>query len=161
MQELKDNDEVLVHDVGETENEFSNTGKEKKIKRLIIFLILLLIIAGIVVAIILIVRNSDEDSEEKSDPKPEPEPQPDKEKVDILMKDSEFIKSKSTTKKYELIQLKGSKYKFVLVQDPKTVKAGIEIRTKFGFNTEVIDGFAHYAEHVFFRGTEKSLTFLA
>ena len=145
MQELKDNDEVLVHDVGETENEFTNTGKEKKIKRLILILILLLIIAGIVVAIILIVRNSDEDSEEKSDPKPEPEPEPDKEKVDILMKDSEFIKPKGTTKKYELIQLKGSKYKFVLVQDPKTVKAGIEIRTKW---------FAHYAEHVFFRGTE-------
>ncbi len=160
MQELKDNDEVLVHDVGETENEFTNTGKEKKIKRLILILILLLIIAGIVVAIILIVRNSDEDSEEKSDPKPEPEPEPkpepepDKEKVDILMKDSEFIKPKGTTKKYELIQLKGSKYKFVLVQDPKTVIAGIEIRTKFGSNTEVIDGFAHYAEHVFFRGTE-------
>ena len=168
MQELKENDEVLVHDVGETENEFSNTGKEKKIKRLIIFLVLILVIAGIVVTIILLLNKSEPEPKTEPEPKPqpgpgpgpgpqpepEPEPEPDTEKVDILLKDSDFVKPKSTTKKYELIQLKGSKYKFILVKDPKTVKAGIEIRTKFGFNTEVIDGFAHYAEHVFFRGTE-------
>ena len=45
------------------------------------------------------------------------------------------------------------------MHDPKTVKAGVEIRTKFGFNTEPIDGFAHYAEHVFFRGTENVTEF--
>ena len=66
------------------------------------------------------------------------------------MNDSDFVKPKSLTKKFELIHLKGTNYSFILVQDPKTVKAGVEIRTKFGFNTEPIDGFAHYAEHVFF-----------
>ena len=75
------------------------------------------------------------------------------------MNDSDFVKPKSLTKKFELIQLKGTNYSFILVQDPKTVKAGVEIRTKFGFNTEPIDGFAHYAEHVFFRGTEKVTEF--
>ena len=53
------------------------------------------------------------------------------------------------------MQLKDSKYKFFLVHDPKTVTEGIEIRTNFGFSTDIFDGFAHYAEHVFFEGTEE------
>ena len=59
------------------------------------------------------------------------------------MKDSDFVKPKSFSKNFELIQLKESKYNIILVQDPKIVK-GIEKR-KFDFNTDVIDGFAHYA----------------
>ena len=47
------------------------------------------------------------------------------------MNDSDFVKPKSLTKKFELIHLKGTNYSFILVQDPKTVKAGVEIRTKF------------------------------
>ena len=142
--ELKEDEEMLVHDAGDTE--FTNTGKEKKIKRIIILLILLLIIAGIIILIVLLLKKSD-----KSKPK--------QKNIDILLKDSDFVKPKSFSKNFELIQLKDSKYKIILVQDPKTVKEGVEIRTKFGFNTDVIDGFAHYAEHVFFRGTEKVTEF--
>ena len=142
--ELKEDEEMLVHDAGDTE--FTNTGKEKKIKRIIILLIFLLIIAGIIIAIVLLLKKSD-----KSKPKPK-----NLENIDILKKDSDFVKPKSFSKNFELIQLKDSKYKIILVQDPKTVKAGVEIRTKFGYNTDVIDGFAHYAEH-FFLDVQKKL----
>ena len=152
--ELKEDQEILVHDVGETEPEFTNTGKEKKIKRLIIILIILLIIAAIIVTLVLLLRKSDDDDE----PDKPDDHKPDQKNFNILMEDSNFTKPKSLTKKFELIQLKGSNYSFVLVHDPKTVKAGVEIRTKFGFDTEPIDGFAHYAEHVFFRGTQKVTT---
>ena len=71
------------------------------------------------------------------------------------MKDSQFIKPKGSLKKYELIQIKDSKYKCLLFHDPKTSGGGLEIRTNFGSDTDVIDGFSHYAEHIFFEGTEK------
>ena len=72
------------------------------------------------------------------------------------MKESDFIMPQSNSKKIQIIQLKESKYKFILVHDPKTVNAGIEFRTKLGFNTEILDGLAHYAEHVWFQGTKLS-----
>ena len=53
------------------------------------------------------------------------------------MKESDFITSQSTTKKIQLIKLKESNYTFILVHDPKTINAGIEFRTNFGFSTEV------------------------
>ena len=83
-------------------------------------------------------RKSDESNESN-------ESKSDQKNIDIIMKDSDFVKPKSSTKNFELIQLKESNYQVILVHDPKTVKAGVEIRTKFGFNTDVIDGFAHYA----------------
>ena len=97
-------------------------------------------------------RKSDDEADQ---PQPQPKPEPDQKNFAVLMKDLDFVKPKSLTKKFELIQLNGINYSFILVQDPKTVKTGVEIRTKFGFNKESIDGFTHYAEHVFFRGTEK------
>ena len=57
-------------------------------------------------------------------------------------------------KKYEIIELKKSKYKFILINDPKTLNGGLDIRSIFGFHTDIIDGFAHYAEHIFFGGTK-------
>ena len=137
--ELKGMDEVLVHDVGETEPEFTNDGKSKKIKRLIVFSIILIVIVAIVVTVILLVRDKDED----------------KDNTTILMDDDDFIKPNNTNKKYQLIELEKSKYKFILVHDPYTANGGIEIKTNFGCNSEVIDGFAHYAEHIFFGGTKK------
>ena len=134
--ELKGKDEVLINDIDE--KEFSNTGKEKKIKRIIIFSIILLVIAVIILIIVLALKKSD-----------------DNEKYEILLSDSKFEKPKNFLKQYEFIKIKDSKYKFFLVHDPKTVSAGIEFRTNFGFTTDVIDGFAHYAEHIFFEGTEE------
>ncbi len=76
------------------------------------------------------------------------------EKFKVILSDGQIKKQLHTNKKYEIIQLTQSKYKFILIHDPNTLNGGIEIRTKFGFNTELIDGFAHYAEHVFLGGTE-------
>ena len=141
---MADKEEGLVGSVG---NEFNESDmKSRRIKRIIIFSVVFLVIAAIVVILVLVLKDSDKDnSNEKKDLKP-----------DIIMRDSDFIKPKSTTKKVELIELKESKYKFILVHDPKTVNAGIELRTNFGFNTEILDGLAHYAEHVFFEGTKSS-----
>ena len=146
-QELREREEVLVHDVGDTE--FTNTGKEKKIKRLIIFSAIILVIVAIVVIIILVTKSDDsKDNEDEGE-------DVDDKKYKVLFNDSQFIKPKNFIKQYEFIQLKDSKYKFFLIHDPKTVTEGIEIRTKFGFATDIIDGFAHYAEHVFFEGTKE------
>ena len=146
-QELQEREEVLVHDVGDTE--FTNSGKEKKIKRLIIFAVIILVIVAIVI-IIIYVTQSDDDKDNEN----EGEDVDDK-KFKVLLNDSQFAKPKNFIKQYEFIQLKDSKYKFFLIHDPKTVTEGIIIRTNFGYSTDIIDGFAHYAEHVFFEGTEE------
>ena len=134
-------DEVFVEDAGETVGEFSVDGKKKKMIRVILFLLILVIIAGVIVALIFILKKDDDDD--------------DKDRTKTLMTDNQFIKPKNTIKQYELIELDKSKYKFILVHDPHTFTAGIEIRTNSGFNTEFADGFAHYAEHIFFEGNEK------
>ena len=77
-----------------------------------------------------------------------------KEKTTIIMENEKFNKPKNTKKQYQLIKLKKSGYKFILIHDPYTVNGGLEIKTNLGFNTEFVDGFAHYAEHIFFGGTE-------
>lgn len=133
-------DEVFVEDAGETVGEFSVDGKKKKMIRIILFLLILVIIAGVIIALIFILKKDDDD---------------DKDRTKTLMTDNQFIKPKNTIKKYELIELDKSKYKFILVHDPHTLTAGIEIKTNSGFNTEFADGFAHYAEHTFFEGNEK------
>ena len=91
--------------------------------------------------LILLLKKDDDDDE--------------KDETTILMENEEFNKPKNTNKEYQLIQLKKSGYKFILVHDPYTTNGGLEIKTNLGFNTEFADGFAHYAEHVFFGGTEK------
>ena len=139
--ELKGMDEVLVHDVGETEPEFTGDLKKKKITRVIIIAVALILIVAIVVTLILLLKKDDDDDE--------------KDETTILMENEEFNKPKNTNKEYQLIQLKKSGYKFILVHDPYTTNGGLEIKTNLGFNTEFADGFAHYAEHVFFGGTEK------
>ena len=72
----------------------------------------------------------------------------------ILYTNDKIIKPLNTIKKYEIIELKKSKYKFILINDPKTLNGGLDIRSIFGFHTDIIDGFAHYAEHIFFGGTK-------
>ena len=145
----KNEDENLIGPIDdELEGVEPKKGKTKKI--IIISILSFLVIASLTVTLFLILKNSGKnqdysDSEEKKDLK-----------YDILMKESDFIMPQSNTKKIQLIQLKESKYKFILVHDPKTVNAGIEFRTNFGFNTEVLDGLAHYAEHVWFEGTKLS-----
>ena len=145
--ELKEGEEVLIGDLGETEPDFKNQGKSKKLKRLLIFSILLIIIIAIVVVLVLLLKKDDKKEEE-----PEKKVE---DTTEILMDDSDFIKPNNTIKKYQLIKVKNSHYKFILVHDPKTLTAGIDFRTNFGFNTEIIDGFAHYAEHIFLGGTEE------
>ena len=146
--ELRGKEEALVGSVG---NEFDESElKSRKIKRIVIIVIAIVVVAAIVVTLVLLLKDSDKDKEDQGSG------ENNELKPDILMTDSDFIKPKSTTKKFQLVELKESKYKFILVQDPKTVNAGIEFRTHFGFCTEVLDGLAHYAEHVWFQGTSRT-----
>ena len=138
LKEKDDKEEVFVGEVGETD--FPESGKKKKIIRIVILIVILLVLVGIGVTLFFLLRGDKKEDK--------------KEKATILMDDSKFKKPKTLTKKYELVELKDSKYKFILVHDPITLNGGIEIRTKYGFNTGPIDGFAHYAEHIFFHGTK-------
>ena len=138
LKEKDDKEEVFVGEVGETD--FPEPGKKKKIIRIVILIAVLLVLVGIGVTLFFLLRGDKKEDK--------------KEKATILMDDSKFKKPKTLTKKYELVQLKDSKYKFILVHDPITLNGGIEIRTKYGFDTEPIDGFAHYAEHIFNHGTK-------
>ena len=149
MSDDKDKDEDLIGPIGE-EFEDIDSKKGKTTKIIIIIVLASLVIVSLAVTLFFILKNSakdkdDSDSKEKKDLQ-----------YDILMKESDFIMPQSNSKKIQIIQLKESKYKFILVHDPKTVNAGIEFRTKLGFNTEILDGLAHYAEHVWFQGTKLS-----
>ena len=144
---MSDKNDVLMGSAGEGFDD--SEMKSRKKKRIIILVAIIIIIAAIVVTLVFVLKGSDGKDEGK-------ERQDSDLKPDILMKDSEFLKPVSTTKSFQLVELKESKYKFILVHDPKSVNAGLEFRTNFGFSTEVLDGLAHYAEHVFFRGTKNS-----
>lgn len=137
-------------EVGESpEPELQEEAKKKKVKRIILFSVILLIVIAVVIAVIIFLKLSSGDKKESESKETS------NEKYNVLYSDSQISKPLHTNKKYEVIKLKDNDYTFVLVHDPKTVTGGLEIRTKFGFNTEIIDGFAHYAEHIFFGGTEK------
>ena len=142
---MKDKNVELLGSLGNDPND--DEIKCRRIKRIIILIAIILVIAAIVVTLVLVLKGSDKKEEDKPTQDLIP---------DILMKDSDFIKPISTTKEIQLIELKESKYKFILVHDPKTVNSGLQYRTNFGFCTEVLDGLAHYAEHVFFEGTKSS-----
>ena len=45
---------------------------------------------------------------------------------------------------------------FILINNPNTLESGIEIKSKLGFQTDIIDGFSHFAEHIFFGGSKKN-----
>ena len=115
--------------------------------RIIILSVALIIIAAIVVTIIILVNKDDDDDDKKED-------EGEKDETTILMRNEDFNKPKNTKKEYQLIQLKNSGYKFILIHDPFTTNGGLEIKTNLGFLTEFEDGFAHYAEHIFSGGTE-------
>ena len=116
--------------------------------RIIILSVALIIIAAIVVTIIILVNKDDDDDDDKKEDEGE------KDETTILMRNEDFNKPKNTKKEYQLIQLKNSGYKFILIHDPFTTNGGLEIKTNLGFLTEFEDGFAHYAEHIFSGGTE-------
>ena len=119
--------------------------KKKKIKRIILFSAIAVVIIAIIVVIILVTRK---DSDDKPDEKKE-------ETYTVLFNNSKINKPNHTQKEYQIIQLDKSKNIFILIKDPKTLNGAIEIRTNLGFHTEVIDGFAHYSEHIFFGGSQR------
>ena len=111
---------------------------------------MLVIISLFLVIIIKISQNSGNDQEKSLTPK---------DSYKTLYNDSEIKVHPNDHKTYEIIEFKNSKNKFILISDPYTYDSGIAIKTKFGYYTSIIDGFAHYAEHIFFGGSKKYLAF--
>jgi len=148
-EELQNKDEVFIGEIGDSaEPELQKEAKKKKVKRIILFSVILLVTISI--AIIISIFQKISDDKNKSQGK-----DISNENFNILYSDSQISKPLHTNKKYEVIKLNNNDYIFILVHDPKTLTGGLEIRTKFGFHTDLIDGFSHYAEHIFFGGTEK------
>lgn len=141
--------DLMLDDIA---NELSPELKKKRTIRIIIAVVILVVLVAITVTLILVLKK-DDDEDPTDEPTSHEDPTP-KDRTKILMSDSQFRKPKNTNKKYELIELEKSKYKFLLVEDPKTFNGGIEVRTGYGFNHELADGLAHYAEHIFFGGAE-------
>ncbi len=73
----------------------------------------------------------------------------------IIFPNEKIKKPLKTNKKYEIIKLKNN-YTFILINNPNTLESGIEIKSKLGFQTDIIDGFSHFAEHIFFGGSKKN-----
>ena len=123
--------------------------KKKKITRIIVFASIIVVVIVIIVVIVVVTTKDSNDSSENDQPN-------DKEETYTVLFDSSKIpKPNHTKKEYQIIQLDKSKNIFMLIKDPKSLNGAIEIRTNLGFHTEVIDGFAHYSEHIFFGGSER------
>ena len=127
--------------------------KKKRIIRIIILSAIVLVISAIIVTVVLLTKKSDENEGDNTDNTNNTPSQ--EETITILYDNTQIKKPNHTNKEYQIIQLDKSKYKFMLIKDPKSLNGALEIRTNLGFDTEVIDGFAHYAEHTFFGGTER------
>ena len=141
-------DIIFQKDPEEPKIYIDNSLKKKKI--ISISLLLLVIISLFLVIIIKISQNSGNDQEKSLTPK---------DSYKTLYNDSEIKVHPNDHKTYEIIEFKTSKNKFILISDPYTYDSGIAIKTKFGYYTSIIDGFAHYAEHIFFGGSKKYLAF--
>ena len=120
--------------------------RKRKITRIVILIAIILVIIAIIIIVVVFTTKDSGDS--KNSIKEE-------ETYTVLFDNSKIIKPNHTLKEYQIIQLDKSKYTFMLIKDPKNLNGAIETRTNLGFNTEVIDGFAHYSEHIFFGGTER------
>ena len=97
---MKDKDEILV---AKGESEYDDEIKKKKMMRIIIFSIIALVIIAIIVTLFLVLRDSYDKDKSNSDSKN------DDLKPKTLMTDSDFIKPKSISKTYELIEIQENK----------------------------------------------------
>ena len=75
------------------------------------------------------------------------------EPIEILMNDSSIIKPITTKLKSRIIRLKNGLV-VGMVSDPNIYKSGIAFGIPYGSNIDLIPGFAHYAEHLFFGGSK-------
>ena len=76
-----------------------------------------------------------------------------REPIEILMNDSSIIKPITTKLKSRIIRLKNGLV-VGMVSDPNIYKSGIAFGIPYGKNIDLIPGFAHYAEHLFFGGSK-------
>ena len=132
--------EILIKNPNEN-NSLLNEEKNMQKKRRII--LLTLIIITLIIIIFIIRENIPENNIKKN------------KNFKIIFPNEKIKKPLKTNKKYEIIKLKNN-YTFILINNPNSLESGIEIKSKLGFQTDIIDGFSHFAEHIFFGGSKKN-----
>ena len=72
----------------------------------------------------------------------------------VLLNDSKIHKPLSSNLKSEIIQLKNG-LQAILISEKNTTISSIDIETSYGSCLDIIPGFAHFSEHMAFRGGKK------
>ena len=117
--------------------------RNKKLKKLkIIIPIVVLIIIALIIVIILLTLPKDSKNEEKEST------------FQILLKDSQIHKPLSSNITTEVIKLKNGLHA-ILISEKNTNISSINVETPYGSSLDIIGGFAHFAEHMAFRGGNK------
>ena len=75
------------------------------------------------------------------------------EPIEILMNDSNITKPYTTKISSRIIRLKNGLV-VGMVSDPNIYTSGITFSIAYGLNIDLVPGFAHYAEHLFFGGSK-------
>ena len=143
MSELNLKFEIMAEK--DIENELLKDDNKKKKKKIILITIIILIIIFISLLLYKFIpkKNQIKINENNS---------PINFKIEYI---NEKIKKPSkTNNKYEIIKL--NNYSIILINNPITTDFGFVIYSKIGFHTDIIDGFAHFSEHIFFGGSKNN-----
>ena len=76
-----------------------------------------------------------------------------KEDFTVLMTNDKILKPYTYNLSSEVIKLKNG-IKAILVSEPNSTSSGISILSYYGSALDVIQGFAHFSEHMAFRGSK-------
>ena len=127
-------------------NEFPQNKKKKLIVRLIIIFSILIVLAIIAVIIVFTLpKNTEDKKDDDEDGNPY---------FKILLNDSQIDKPLSSNLETEIIQLKNG-LTAILISEKNFTISSIDIETPYGSNLDFISGFAHFAEHMVYRGGKK------
>ena len=141
MSELNLKFEIMVEK--DIENELLKEENKKKKKKLILITIIILIIIFISILIFEIFSKKNQKIINQTN---------NNYKIEFI---NENIKKPTKTfNKYEIIKL--NNYSIILINNPNTTEFGFIIYSKIGFHTGIIDGFAHFSEHIFFGGSKQN-----
>ena len=128
-------------------NEFPQNKKKKLIVRLIIIFSIIIVLAIIAVIIVFTLPKNTEDKKDDDDEDGNPY-------FKILLNDSQIDKPLSSNLETEIIQLKNG-LTAILISEKNFTISSIDIETPYGSNLDFISGFAHFAEHMVYRGGKK------
>ena len=140
--------EILLKEDFDEESK-NKDNKKKKLIRISLILVSIIAVISIIVIIILLTLPKDEEKnggDSPDDDKNTP--------FKILLNDSKIHKPSSSNLISEIIQLKNG-LQAILISEKNTTVSSIDIETSYGSCLDIIPGFAHFSEHMAFRGGKK------